>query len=301
MRWAWPTTSRHMTSTATARISRCPAATIATQTAPPPANAPVAERKTRPPAAAAALPTGASATGTFWSPRATCWSRATTPPGAWPPSPPAPPRPSFPHPPPNPTPRPPPLPPAPPAPGRCAPEDRRPRRPQRDKGRRPARSRGAASGQAPGARRIPPARLRLPPPANPAARAPDRARRLRRPRPARPAALAATRPGVVPRALARNLQLHAERRAAGRPARGRPRPGRLRRTAGRPALELGHALGHDRRRVARTLSRTARAPLCQRTGAAAPGTQRPRQRRLALPPALPARTARHRRAQPAGA
>src|SRR6218665_1775278 len=187
------------------------------------------------------------------------------------------------------------------APGRCAPEDRRPRRPQRDQGRRPARSRGAASGQAPGARRIPPARLRLPPPANPAARAPDRARRLRRPRPARPAALAATRPGVVPRALARNLQLHAERRAAGRPARGRPRPGRLRRTAGRPALELGHALGHDRRRVARTLSRTARAPLCHRTGAAAPGTQRPRQRRLALPPALPARTARHRRAQPAGA
>src|SRR6218665_4034915 len=90
MRWAWPTTSRRMTSTATARISRCPAATIATQTAPPPANAPVAGRKTRPPAAAAALPTGANATGTFWSPRATCWSRATTPPGAWPPSPRAP-------------------------------------------------------------------------------------------------------------------------------------------------------------------------------------------------------------------
>src|SRR6218665_231488 len=80
MRWAWPTTSRHMTSTATARISRCPAATIATQTAPPPANAPVAERKSRPPAAAAALPTGASATGTFLSPRATCRSRAPPPP-----------------------------------------------------------------------------------------------------------------------------------------------------------------------------------------------------------------------------
>src|SRR6218665_793965 len=90
MRWAWPTTSRHMTSTATARISRCPAATIATQTAPPPANAPVAERKSRPPAAAADLPTGPSATRTFWSPPPTPSPPPTAPAGAGPPPPPGP-------------------------------------------------------------------------------------------------------------------------------------------------------------------------------------------------------------------
>lgn len=114
---------------------------------------------------------------------------------------------------------------------------------QRHQGRRCARGSGHGSHAPWRAHRVPSAGLWLPPSAEPAQGGPQRAWRLQGRRASQAARLAQAGPGLVPRAMAGDLQLHAECRAAGRPAAGRAGHWRVRRACRRPPLELDQRLG----------------------------------------------------------